>query len=167
MKITEFAELIGVSRQSVLEAIKRGRLPKSASRVGKVWHVDPELGQVEYRANVDIGKRHNFKGGGRDTDGASEYPDFNESRAKRIFFEAKLAEIEVKTREGQLVDKAALKERSFKLGRLIRDGMLNIPDRVAADIAAETDAFKVHARLTKEIREVLTVLGTSEIDNVP
>ena len=163
MKITEFAELIGVSRQAVLGAIKRNRLPKSASKVGKVWHVDPELGQVEYRANVDIAKRRNFKGGGPDTDGASEYPDFNESRAKRIFFEAKLAEIEVKTREGQLVDKAALKERSFKLGRLIRDGMLNIPDRVAADIAAEMDAFKVHTRLTKEIREVLTALAATEI----
>jgi hypothetical protein len=163
MKITEFAELIGVSRQAVLGAIKRNRLPKSASKVGKVWHVDPELGQVEYRANVDIAKRRNFKGGGPDTDGASEYPDFNESRAKRIFFEAKLAEIEVKTREGQLVDKAALKERSFKLGRLIRDGMLNIPDRVAADLAAEMDAFKVHSRLTKEIREVLTALAATEI----
>lgn len=167
MKITEFAELIGVSRQAVLGAIKRNRLPKSASKVGKVWHVDPELGQVEYRANVDIAKRRNFKGGGRDTDGASDIPDFNESRAKRIFYEAKLAEIEVKTREGQLVDRDEIRAKSFKLGRLIRDGMLNIPDRVAADIAAEMDAFKVHTRLTKEIREVLTALGTSEIDNVP
>jgi hypothetical protein len=167
MKITEFAELIGVSRQAVLGAIKRGRLPKSASRVGKMWHVDPELGQAEYQKNVDIGKRHNFKGGEPDTDRESEYPDFNESRAKRIFFEAKLAEIEVKTREGQLVDRDEIRAKSFKLGRLIRDGMLNIPDRVAADIAAETDAFKVHTRLMKEIREVLTVLGTSEIDNVP
>ena len=42
--------------------------------------------------------------------------------------------------------------------------MLNIPDRIAADLAAETDAFKVHARLTKEIREVLTALATMEID---
>jgi hypothetical protein len=41
--------------------------------------------------------------------------------------------------------------------------LLNFSDRVAADLAAETDAFKVHARLTKEIREALTALATTEI----
>jgi hypothetical protein len=167
VKTTEFATLIGVSRQAVLAAIKRDRLPKSARKVGEHWHIDPALGKIEFAKNVDVAKRPPRDEIVSVVGGDDGYPDFNESRAKRIFFEAKLAEIEVKTREGQLVDKAALKERSFKLGRLIRDGMLNIPDRVAADLAAETDAFKVHARLTKEIREVLTVLGTSEIDNVP
>jgi hypothetical protein len=159
MKITEFAELIGVSRQAVLEAIKRGRLPKSASRVGKVWHVDPELGQVEYRANVDIAKRRNFKGGGPDTDGASDYPDFNESRAKREFHMAALAELDHSERSGTLVNAEEVRRSAFKLARQARDGMLNIADRVAADLAAETDAFKVHARLTKEIREALSALA--------
>lgn len=164
MKITEFATLIGVSRQAVLEAIKRGRLPKSASKVGKLWHVDPELGQVEYKANVDIAKRRNFKGGEPESETESDYPAFNESRAKRVYYEAKLCEMEVKLREGKLIDRDAIRDKSFKLGRQVRDGMLNIPDRIAADLAAETDAFKVHARLTKEIREVLTALAATEID---
>ena len=163
MKTTEFAELIGVSRQAVLGSIKRGRLPKSARKVGKVWHVDPELGQAEYRANVDIAKRRNVKGGEPDMETES-YPAFNESRAKRVYYEAKLCEMEVKLREGKLIDRDTIRDKSFKLGRQVRDGMLNIPDRIAADLAAETDAFKVHARLTKEIREVLTALATMEID---
>ena len=164
MKITEFATLIGVSRQAVLEAIKRGRLPKSASKVGKLWHVDPELGQVEYRANVDIAKRRNVKADDTDMETGSGFPAFNESRAKRVYYEAKLCEMEVKLREGKLVDVETIRNKSFKLGRQVRDGMLNIPDRISADLAAETDAFKVHARLTKEIREVLTALAATEID---
>ena len=159
MKITEFAELIGVSRQAVLEAIKRGRLPKSASRVGKVWQVDPELGRVEYRANVDMGKRRNVKSDEPESGSESEYPDFNESRAKREFHMAALAEMDVKEREGNLVNADQVRESAFKLARQTRDAMLNIPDRVSADLAAETDAFKVHARLTKEIREALSALA--------
>lgn len=165
MKTTEFAEKIGVSRQAVLQAIKRGRLPKSARKVGNAWHVDPELGPVEYRANVDMTRRPPRKDHGRVIDGESDYPDFNESRAKRVYFEAQLLEMEVKLREGRLIDRDTIRDKSFKLGRQVRDGMLNIPDRIAADLAAETDAFKVHARLTKEIREALICLATTGIDS--
>jgi hypothetical protein len=41
------------------------------------------------------------------------------------------------------------------VARLVRDAMLNIPDRVAAELAAETNQFKVHQRLTHEIRRAL------------
>ena len=160
MKTGEFATLIGVSRQAVLAAIKRGRLSKSASKVGEQWQIDPELGPVEYAQNVDMTRRPPRKGHEPVIDGESDYPDFNESRAKRIYYEAKLCEMEVKLREGKLVDVETIRNKSFKLGRQVRDAMLNIPDRISADLAAEMDAFKVHARLTKEIREALTALAT-------
>ena len=164
MKTGEFATLIGVSRQAVLAAIKRGRLSKSASKVGEQWQIDPELGPVEYAQKVDMTRRPPRKGHEPVIDGESGYPSFNESRAKQVYYEAKLCEMEVKLREGKLIDRDAIRDRSFKLGRQVRDGMLNIPDRISADLAAEMDAFKVHARLTKEIREVLTALAATEID---
>ena len=51
---------------------------------------------------------------------------------------------------------------AFKMARLTRDAMLAIPDRLAAEIAAETDTFKVHTRITEEIRKALESLGENE-----
>ena len=38
---------------------------------------------------------------------------------------------------------------------MFRDGMLNIPDRLAAVLAAETEPARVHQLLTDEIRHAL------------
>ena len=159
MKTTEFETLFGVGRQAVLEAIKRGRLSKSARKVGEHWQIDPALGKIEFAKNVDVAKRPPRGEIAPVVNGDDDYPDFNESRAKREFHMAALAEMDVKEREGNLVNADQVRESAFKLARQTRDAMLNIPDRVSADLAAETDAFKAHARLTKEIREALSALA--------
>jgi len=48
---------------------------------------------------------------------------------------------------------------AFTNGRMARDNLLNIPDRLAATLAAETDADKVHLILTGEIRKALDELA--------
>jgi hypothetical protein len=45
---------------------------------------------------------------------------------------------------------------AFNRYRTFRDGMLNIPDRLAAVLAAETDARRTHELLSAEIRKALT-----------
>jgi hypothetical protein len=44
---------------------------------------------------------------------------------------------------------------SFNRFRQFRDGMLNMPDRLAAVLAAETNPRQVHELLTTEIRKAL------------
>lgn len=58
-------------------------------------------------------------------------------------------------REGRVVDVAAHKRAAFEDARIIRDGMLNIPTRLAAELAAETDPAKVFALLDEAIRQAL------------
>jgi hypothetical protein len=158
MKTGQFAELIGVSRQAVLKAILAGKLPKSAKNKKGVWEIDPELGRVEWGQNTKVAWQKADLSDGDDDD-LSDIPDFNESRAKREFHMAALAELDHSERSGTLINAEEVRRSAFKLARQTRDGMLNIADRVAADLAAETDAFKVHARLTKEIREALSALA--------
>ena len=47
-------------------------------------------------------------------------------------------------------------QRSY---RTLRDKILNIPDRVAAILAAERDPARVHAALTAELKRVLHELS--------
>ena len=159
MKTPEFAVLIGVSRQAVLKAILAGKLPKSAKKKKGDWEIDPELGRIEWGQNTKVAWQKADLSDG-EPDEPSDIPEFNESRAKREFHMAALAELDHSERSGRLIDAEEVKRSAFKLSRQTRDAMLNIPDRCAADLAAETDAFKVHARLTKEIREALTALAT-------
>ena len=83
----------------------------------------------------------------------------NEWKQRSDRADALRKEMELKKELGQLVEAAEVHASAFKIGRQIRDGMLNIPDRMAAILAAESDPKKLHALLVTEIRQVLEVLG--------
>lgn len=60
---------------------------------------------------------------------------------------------------GELVDATTVEHEAFNQARLLRDAFLNIPDRIAATLAAETDPIAVHTLLLKEIRSVCNELA--------
>ena len=68
---------------------------------------------------------------------------------------ARLAKIEFEERSGKLVSRDEVQVAAFNKFRTFRDGMLNIPDRVAAVLAAESDPARVHEILATEIRKAL------------
>jgi hypothetical protein len=68
---------------------------------------------------------------------------------------ARLAKIDFEERSGKLVSRDEVQVAAFNRFRTFRDGMLNIPDRLAAVLAAEHEAAKVHELLTREIRKAL------------
>jgi len=76
----------------------------------------------------------------------------------RIKIEAdrgKLLELKAKVEAGKYVDADEVKVAAFNKGRVTRDNLLNIPDRLSGILAAETDAAKVHALLSAEMRQAL------------
>lgn len=82
------------------------------------------------------------------------------TRLKNEVEKGKLLETRVKTETKELVNAESVREAAFNTGRIIRDGMLNIPDRVSSVIAsAGSDEHKIHEILTKEIRLVLEELS--------
>jgi hypothetical protein len=88
----------------------------------------------------------------QDAFGAAQY---SKARAVREHYQARLAKIEYEERVGSLISKDEVQVVAFNTHRVIRDAMLNIPDRVAAMLAAETDEAKCHEMLSIEIRKAL------------
>lgn len=80
---------------------------------------------------------------------------FQQARTLREAYMARLAKLEFEEKSGKLVHADAVKNEAFKTARMVRDNLLNIPDRVAGELAAEANQFKVHQRLTLEIRRAL------------
>ena len=95
-----------------------------------------------------------------------EIPSFNESRAKSEHFRAELARLDLETKEQQLVEVARVQREAFTAARAVRDALVNIPDRVSNQFAAESDPVVIHQTLTEEIRKALETLtkSASEVD---
>lgn len=58
-------------------------------------------------------------------------------------------------KQGKLIDRSAVERTWFERARLIRDGLLGIPDRLASLVASINDPHKVHNLLDSELRKAL------------
>lgn len=166
-----YARRRGCALQTVIDAINQGRLVSSFERLmnGR-YSIDPDLADKEWAANTNCGTggaAHLKRLARADVaQGATGYNDqhrtYAEARTQHECFKARLAQLELEQREGRLVKAEAVKREAFRVARLVRDSMLNIPDRVAGELAAETNKFKVHQRLVSEIRRALENLDWNE-----
>jgi hypothetical protein len=77
--------------------------------------------------------------------------DFNKSRAARELYEAKLTKLKYEERRGKLVSKDDIEREVFNAFRVLRDAAFNIPDRIAAQLAAESETAMVFEILHREI----------------
>jgi hypothetical protein len=84
------------------------------------------------------------------------------TKLKNEIERGKLLEAKVKSETGELISAEKVRQAMFAKGRIIRDGMMNIPDRISSLLANENDAAKIHEILSKEIREVLTELSRDD-----
>lgn len=91
-------------------------------------------------------------------DGTPKNPVFAKIQARKEFYKAELARLEFEQVSGKLVEKEKVEAEAFRLARLVRDSVLNVPARIAGIIAAETDQRKVHDLLEKELRQALEPL---------
>ena len=85
--------------------------------------------------------------------------DYATARTMREAYRAKMAKLDYEEREGKLVDAAKVRDDAFQTGRMVRDGVLAIPDRMADVLAAESDPAKVRQLLLDELETVLEKLS--------
>lgn len=152
-----YARHRGVALSAVQKAIETGRI--STQPDGRI---DSDRADVEWEQNTTqhappISKR------GHDEDdvsifGASQY---TKARAVREYYQAQLAKIEYGERVATLVPKDQVQVAAFNKFRQFRDHMLNIPDRVAAIVAAETETSKCYEVLATEVRRALNEFADS------
>ena len=144
-----YARHRGVAVLAVQKAIQAGRI--STLPDGRI---DPEIADQEWARNTRE-YAPAVTGHGDDDGtvfGASQY---TKARAVREHYQARLAKLEYEERTGKLVPADEVKIAAFNLFRRYRDHMLNIADRVAAILAAETEAAKCYEILSTEIRKAL------------
>lgn len=156
----EYAKRRGCSKVAVHKAVKAGRI--SLTDDGKI---DPVKADAQWSANsrARAGSEPSaapapqapLPPAAKNPIEPAEVPTYQESRARREAAEAELAEIKLQQLLGTLIDAAAVKAEWAKQVAAVREGLLNIPARLAPVLAAEADVSKVQASLDAELRNVL------------
>ena len=152
VSLRKYAEHRRVSHTAVQKAIKQGRIKTTPDGKIDVEQADREW--VRNTSPVNAPKRAPRVGSG-----AAGESTYAQSRAVRELYLARLAKIEFEERAGKLVSRDEITVAAFTKARTVRDNLLNIPDRVAAVLAAETDPVRTHQILTDEIRKALIELS--------
>nr|MDT0251913.1 hypothetical protein [Endozoicomonas sp.] len=155
---SEFAKRQGWSRQYV------GKLVKSGKIVLVKGKVDPEqaLAVIKAQSEPSTELRSTRQSGtslpAAPTD-SRQAVDFVTARTMREAFRAKMAKMEYEEKAGKLTDASKVREEAFRAGRIVRDSLLGIPDRLSDVLAAENDPVKVRQLLVDEFESILNELS--------
>lgn len=171
-----FGDIIGVSGNAVKKAIDSGRIPMRyvSRRNGKGSYLikDVKGAREAWGENTNHTKSHQAGMPRADTvpdpydrETKADIPKSNtaltsgKARAVRETYQAKLAQLDYEEKSGKLISADKVKMAQFTQGQILREAIMNIPDRVTSSLAAElgkdVPAHVVHAILEKELRNIL------------
>lgn len=139
--ISQLAELIGVQRERVYHHVRKAGIQPDTRKLYPVLDV------------LKAVKRH------REQDNAGGSSGVGEARARKLELETAILALKLQELDGSLVDRSEVEKEVGDLARRLKDRLLNIPERIAADIAAETNPRQVTRILVREIRGALEELA--------
>ena len=122
------------SKSGVADRHQRERVER-----GVTAHVAPDAPPLDDPAAADDGYTINFQN----------------ARARREHYLARLAENESRKSDGELVEREAVELAAFSTGRMLRDLLLALPKSISAELAALSDPWEVERHLTTGLRRVL------------
>ena len=161
----------GVSEGAVRKAIKTGRIQTEAD-----GSIDPVKADADWNRNTNqaqqrqptvpekkvepilIPPQPDAEKRGSAAQG-SAVPAYQTSRAIRETYAAKMAKLDFDERTKGLVKADEVHVAAFNTARRVRDRLFCIPPRLAAVLAAESNAHTVEQLLQKELRDALEALN--------
>ena len=162
----EYARRRGCTEGAVRRAVRDGRISLINGKIDPVaadaqWARNTRV-RAGSRATDDVNLSGSGSTGGTaagdDDDDEDTATGYWKSRARRERAEAELAELKLAELQGQLVRADDWAAALAKRAAAFREGLLQIPARLAAQLAAETDQARIHGLLEDELRQVMSQL---------
>ena len=157
VSLREYARHRRISHTAVQKVIRQGRIRTTpdgsidVEQADRDWERNTGPAAPPRRAPTEQGI----------PPGTPRGPSFAQSRAVRELYLARMAKLDFEERSGTLVHLVDVENTLFVVDRVLRDHLLSLPDRLAASLAAETEATQVRSILRKEIWDGLTELSKS------
>lgn len=98
----------------------------------------------------------------------AQSPSLVEAQRLTMLERQRRLKLENDTREGMLVEVDRARNVAFEFARVLRENVMNVPGRLAAEIAADNDAGRIRVLLEVALREALeTTANTMEAPPAP
>jgi len=172
---TEFAKYVGVTRPAITQAVTAGRISDAVVEVNGKKFLDLETALYLYNKNTrrttaatnkvpppqapktrkEVKDRVDFMPD-------DEIPDLNVSRARAEHYKAEISKLQLMESRKDVVPAALVKKEGFEVGRVIREALMNLADRLSNQIAGESDPRMIHKMITDEHRIALEELSRLE-----
>lgn len=172
MTLAEYARYRGVSKAAVSIALKKGRISTVVAPDGS-RRIDSDQADKEWAQNsagyggkrqkgVSIGPTIQEEADDNQAESKEEAgkgpPTYAASRAFREAYQARLSKLMYEEKASKLVDADKVKVEAFRVGRIVRDSILAVADRISFKLAAETDERKVNLMLKEELTAAMEEL---------
>jgi hypothetical protein len=166
--IAEWAKIVGISRQSAYDAVKRCEIPVTDGQVDPDYATHLYGKNTRQRANgnrpdslANAAQPVGAAGGGGKggTEPKAKVPGYDSSRARREAAEAEIAEIKLAEQAGKFLVRSDVDSCVFEVARAMRDGLMNCARRIAADVAPLMTADECEAAIDREHRALLESLA--------
>lgn len=162
ISIRAYAARKGISDTAVRKAIKSGRI--TLTRNGKI---NPALADRQWEANTDPAQVYAIKENSATSPSSETAPSgsggvgasYQQSRAIREAYEARLKKLEFDERTGKLISTETVQREAFNAARKTRDMILNVPDKVIPLLIGKTDIHEMKEILRKELLRTLENLA--------
>lgn len=144
MTIGKYAAYVGMSRTALYKNIDSGKLASCiVTKKGKKY-IKVEQANAIFEMAPSDGEQKEAK-------------EVVGNRAKNIIdvYKAKNEQLKYQERIGELVEASKVKDSLFKIGRSLRDSLMNIPERLAPELSGTTDIHTIRERIAEEITNVL------------
>ncbi len=151
---TEWAREIGVSKQYVCYLVKKGIVELED---GLINREQANEAVAAIRDPSQPLRRKNYS-----ENGEKLSTMLLKTRIKNEMERGKLLEVKAKAEIGELVAVEEVKRDAFNVARVVRNNLLNIPNRVSALLASLSDTEKIHKTLTEEITNSLEELSNTK-----
>jgi phage terminase Nu1 subunit (DNA packaging protein) len=152
------AKALNISAPAFDRYLKKG-CPHDSVESARAWqaaNIDLQrsaLQHVVQKANVAVLDR------GPDFSDDAPAARLIREKARREAAEADLAEIELMEKRSEIIPIGEHRRVLFSVGRTVRDGLRQIPSRISAQMAAESDQHACQSIIEAEIRNVLCQLA--------
>lgn len=145
--ITKAAAVVGLSKEGLRKQLIRGTVS-----------AEPDGTYDTDRIAAQLAKR-SHPGRGRGPERSQADDGYHTARAAREAINARIRELDLRKRTGDLLEASAVRSMAFEESRRARNLLRGLPARLAAVVAGLTDPADCHRVIEDEVNRVLDELA--------
>ena len=172
MTQVEYAEHRGIGQSRVSRLVSRGKIPHNCiKKISGRKLIDRDKADAALAENLDqIMNKPTRQYGKKKKPAPAEMEQTTKAAGTKGMsmadaqklqaqYKAAILKLDYEERTGKLILAASVDKDFFDIARLTRDAILNIPDRISAELASITDTHVISEKLTVELTQALEELS--------